>query len=130
VFRWVEHTAELELEIEAPSQEAVFGEALAAFAELVRNGSGQNLTREVELEAGEPALLLAEWLSELVYLADAEQFVPERIAALELGDDRLRATVEGHRGEPRPLVKAVTLHRLDFSRDDTVGWRARVVLDV
>lgn len=130
MFRWVEHTAELELEIEAPSPEAVFDEALAAFAELVGNGRGPKMTRELEVEAEEPALLLADWLSELVYLADAEQFVPERIAALELGDDRLRATVEGHLGEPRPLVKAVTLHRLDFGRDDTVGWRARVVLDV
>jgi SHS2 domain-containing protein len=130
VFRWVEHTAELELEIEAPSQEAVYGEALAAFAELIGDGSGTRATHELELVAEEPPLLLAEWLSELVYLADAEQFVPERIAALELGEDRLRATIEGHLGEPRPLVKAVTLHRLEFRRDDTVGWRARVVLDV
>jgi SHS2 domain-containing protein len=130
MFRWVDHTAELELEIEAPSQEAVFGETLTAFAELVGNGSGPRITRELEVEAEEPALLLAEWLSELIYLADAEQFVPERILALELGDDRLRASVEGHRGEPRPLVKAVTLHRLEFRWDDTVGWRARVVLDV
>ena len=130
MFRWVEHTAELELEIEAPSQEEVFGEALAAFAELAGDGSGPRMTRELEVEADEPALLLAEWLNELVYLADAEQFVPKRIAALELGEDRLRATVEGHRGDPRPLVKAVTLHRLEFQRDDTVGWRARVVLDV
>jgi SHS2 domain-containing protein len=130
VFRWVEHTAELELEIEAPSQEAVFGEALAALTELIGHGSGPRTTRELEVEADEPALLLAEWLSELVYLADAEQFVPERIAALELGEDKLRATIEGHLGEPRPLVKAVTLHRLEFRPDDTVGWRARVVLDV
>jgi SHS2 domain-containing protein len=130
VFRWVEHTAELELEIEAPSEEAVFGEALAAFAELVGDGSGAWTTRELEVEAHEPALLLGEWLSELVYLADAEQFVPERIAALELGEGMLRATVEGHRGDPKPLVKGVTLHRLEFRRDDTVGWRARVVLDV
>jgi SHS2 domain-containing protein len=130
VFRWLEHTAELELEIEAPSKEAVFGEALAAFAGLVGNGSGPRTTRELEVEADEPALLLAEWLSELVYLADAEQFVPERIAALELGEDKLRATIEGHLGEPRPLVKAVTLHRLEFRPDGTVGWRARVVLDV
>lgn len=130
MFRWVEHTAELELEIEAPSKEAVFGEALAAFAELVGNGSGPRTMRVLEVEADEPGLLLAEWLSELVYLADAEQFVPERIAALELGEDRLRAAIEGHLGEPRPLVKAVTLHRLEFRPDDTVGWHARVVLDV
>jgi SHS2 domain-containing protein len=130
VFRWVGHTAELELEIEAPSKEAVFGEALAALTELIEHGSGPTTTRELEVESDEPALLLAEWLSELVYLADAEQFVPERIAALELGEDSLRATIEGHVGEPRPLVKAVTLHRLEFQPDDTVGWRARVVLDV
>jgi len=130
VFRWVEHTAELELEIEAPSEEAVFGEALAAITELLGDGSGPQLTREVEVAADEADMLLVEWLSELVYLAETEEFVPERIASLELDAGRLRATVEGHRGEPRQLVKAVTLHRLEFGRDDTLGWRARVVLDV
>jgi SHS2 domain-containing protein len=130
VFRWVEHTAELGLEIEARSPEAVFEEALAAFAELVGDGDGTPMTREVEVEADEPALLLVDWLGELLYLADAEQFVPERTTSLELGDGRLRATIEGHRGEPRQLLKAITLHQLEFRRDDTVGWRAHVVLDV
>lgn len=130
MFRWLEHTAELGLEIEAPSREAVFEEALAAFAELVGGADGPLMTREVEVEADEPGLLLVEWLSELLYLADAEQFVPERIASFELGNGGLRATIEGRRGEPRQLLKAVTLHRLEFREDDTVGWRAHVVLDV
>lgn len=129
MFRWVEHTAELELELEAPDEAAIFGQALTAVAELIGDGSGPHLTHEVEVEADEPALLLVEWLSELVYLAETEQFVPERIASLELGYGRLRATVEGHRGEPSQLVKAITLHRLEFRRLDD-GWRARVVLDV
>jgi SHS2 domain-containing protein len=130
VFRWVDHTAELELEIEAPSEEAVFDEALTAVAELIGEGGGPIVTREIEVEADEPALLLVEWLNELLYLGEAEQFVPERVVALELGEGRLRATVEGRRGEPRQLVKAVTLHRLELDGDDTVGWHARVVLDV
>jgi SHS2 domain-containing protein len=130
VFRWVEHTAELELEIDAQSEAAVFEEALAALKELVGDGGGPRVTRELSVEADERALLLVEWLSELVYLAEAEQFVPERVASLELGDGSLRATVEGHRGEPAHLVKAVTLHGLELRRDDKVGWRARVVLDV
>lgn len=130
MFRWLEHTAELGLEIEAPSREAVFAEALAAFAGLVGGGEGSLTTREVEAEADEPGLLLVEWLSELLYLADAEQFVPERIATLELDGNRLRATVEGRLGEPAQLLKAVTLHRLEFREDATVGWRAHVVLDV
>ena len=125
----MEHTAELELEIEASSEAAVFAEALRAFAELVDGGSGRPVTREVEVEADDGAMLLVEWLSELVYLSEVEQFVPERIAALELSEGKLRATVEGHRGRPRHLVKAVTLHRLELRRDGD-GWRARVVLDV
>jgi SHS2 domain-containing protein len=130
VYRWVEHTAELELEIEAASAEAVFEEALAALAELLGDGGGDRVTRELELEAREPALLLVEWLGELVYLSEAERFVPERVASLALGDGSLHATVEGHLGEPAHLVKAVTLHRLELREVDTVGWRGRVVLDV
>jgi SHS2 domain-containing protein len=130
VFRWVDHTAELELEIEAPSEEAVFSEALAALADLVGDGGGPSVTREVEVAADDGALLLVEWLSELVYLSELEELVPERIAALELTEGRLRATVQGHRGRPRHLVKAVTLHRLELTGDDDAGWRARVVLDV
>lgn len=130
MFRWVEHTAELELEIEAPSEAAVFEEALIAFAELAGDGGDHAVTHELEVEAEESSMLLVEWLNELVYLSEAEQFVPARIASLELADGRLRATVEGHRGEPKHLVKAVTLHRLALWQDDTAGWHARVVLDV
>lgn len=129
MFRWVEHTAELELELEASSEAGVFAEALAAFAELVGGGSGSPVTREVEVEADDHALLLVEWLNELVYLCEVERFVPERVTALELGEHSLRATVEGHAGSPRHYVKGVTLHRLELRRADD-GWRARVVLDV
>ena len=129
MYQWVEHAAELELRIEAPTEQAVFADALAAFAELV-DGGGDPDRHELELEADDPASLLVEWLNELVYLADVEQFVPERLAELELDGGRLRATVEGRRGEPRPLVKAVTLHGLAFQPDGEAGWRARVVLDV
>jgi SHS2 domain-containing protein len=129
VYRWVEHTAELELEIEAPSEQAVFAEALAAFAELVDDAGGKAMTKEVELKADDDAMLLVEWLSELVYLAEVDRFVPARIKTLKLADGGLTATVEGHRSRPRQLVKAVTLHRLELHEDKN-GWHARVVLDV
>lgn len=130
MFRWVDHTAELELEIEAPSLEMVFSEALAALAELAGDGDGPTVMREVEIEASDLPLLLAEWLSELVYISEVEQLVPERIASMEVAEGTLRATIQGRRGKPRHLVKAVTLHRLELSGDDETGWRARVVLDV
>ena len=131
MYRWVEHTAEFELEIEAETEAAVFADALAALAELLADdGAGPSEQRELELEAADRAALLADWLDELVYLADVDAFVPERLAEIELDGNGLQASVTGHRGSPSALVKAVTRHRLAFARDENRKWRARLVLDV
>jgi SHS2 domain-containing protein len=128
MYRFVEHTAELELELEADSAEGVLEEALRAFRELAGPADGQRIERAVELEAGDAPALLAAWLDELLYLADTEGLVPER-AELAVRGTHVTGVLHARRGEPRPLVKAVTLHRLRFRREDGV-WRGRVVLDV
>ncbi len=81
------------------------------------------------MESADPEALLADWLSELAYLAGTADFVPEGIDELELRDTSLRALVRGRPGRPVPLVKAVTYHGLEF-RKDCDGWQARIVLDV
>jgi SHS2 domain-containing protein len=129
VYRWIDHTAELELRIEAATQPDLFADALAAFAELVGDGEGDRAHHDVSLEADTAEDLLAAWLDELVYLADVEGFVPDA-AKLDLEGGRLRAGVHGRRGAARPLVKAVTRHGLTVEPDPRAGWRARVVLDV
>jgi len=129
LYRWIDHTSELELRIEAPTEEDVFADALAAFAELAGRSAGSDDRRTIELEADERGLLLVDWLNELVYLADSDGFEPAALEELRLGDGRLSATVAGRRGRPRPLVKAVSLHGLRYTREDD-GWQARVVLDV
>lgn len=129
-YRWVDHTGELELEIEAPAQEDVFRDATAAFAQLVGEGvGGDPVKRELRLEGGERAVLLVDWLDELVYLAETEGLVAEDVSALELSDGGMTATLIGHVGNPRHLVKGATYHRLVFEQVPQ-GFRARVVLDV
>lgn len=130
VYEWVDHTAEVELRIEAPSEEGVFRDALAAFAELVEDEGGtQSAVYAIEVQAEDRPALLAEWLDELVYLADVEQFVPERVISLQLEGASLVASVHGRRGAPRPIVKAVTRHGLELSPVEG-GWLGRVVFDV
>lgn len=128
VFRFVEHTAELELELEADSPEGVLEEARRALEELAGTGTGESVELPIEVEATDLPALLAAWLDELVFIADAEGIVAES-ADLLLDGRRLTGVVRGRRGEPRPLVKAVTLHRLRFRPENGV-WRGRVVLDV
>ena len=127
-YRWVDHTAELELHVEAPTPELVLHHSLRAFAELTGPATGPPQSHEVELEAPDLAALLAQWLEELVFLAETERFVPEE-AEIVLRNTSLRATVRGRAGEPRPLVKAVTYHGLELTHEGG-SWRARVVLDV
>lgn len=135
MFRWVDHTAELELEIEAPSEEAVFADALTALAELLtsadeREGEGEpGIRRDVSVEADDRPALLAAWMEELVFLAEIEGFEPVTVERLELGPCSADARVTGRLGRPRPLVKAVTYHRLSFGAAND-GYRATVVLDV
>jgi len=37
-YRWVEHTAEVELQIEAPSEKEIFADALRALRKLLADG--------------------------------------------------------------------------------------------
>jgi SHS2 domain-containing protein len=83
----------------------------------------------VSAEGDDRPALLAAWMEELVFLAEAEGFEPLAMQALELGPHSAQATVTGRLGQPPPLVKAVTYHRLSFARAGH-GYRATVVLDV
>lgn len=130
---WIEHTSELQLELHAPSEAGVFQQALLALRELFEDengsGSGRTAERPVEVEATDRAALLAEWLAELVFLAETEGLVPDGVRDLVVGEDSVTGVVRGRLNEPRHLVKAVTYHDLELRRDRD-GWRGNVVLDV
>lgn len=129
--RWVEHTAEVELAIEAASAEGVLAEAAVALGEVLpEDRAGGPVRREIALHASDLPALLAEWLNELVYLAERDGFVPERVEKMKLDGAALSAVVVGSRASPQSLVKAVTYHRLELKRLDHGRWSARVTLDV
>ena len=126
---WVEHTSELELHVEAPSAEAAVGEATAALGEILGEPTDEPVTRALQVEARDPAGLLAAWLEELVFLAEQDELIAQDARDVRLEDTRLRGRLVARRGRPSHLVKAVTYHRLAFEPTDA-GWTATVVLDV
>jgi len=128
-FRWVETPGTLEIEIEGPDERAVFVEGFGAMCELLAGDVAERgVTRTVELAGRDRAALLADWLAELAILGDTEGLVPERLADLELGEEGLRATVEGGRGTPGRTLKGANYDRLALERSGE-GWVARAVLD-
>jgi SHS2 domain-containing protein len=134
-YRWLEHTGELRLEIEAPDEAGVFSEALAALGELIGeegeddDGRGEQEVRPIAVDGRDLATLLAECLTEALFLAETEDLVPLGLDAVHLRAGRLEAKLIGRHGRPTPLVKAVTYHDLRFEQSGST-WRANVVLDV
>jgi SHS2 domain-containing protein len=131
--RFVEHTGELELVLEAPDLPSLFEEAARALADLMAEDAGGPPTappEHVELAAADRASLLVDWLNELVYRADVAKRVYHDVHVVRATDRALRATLRGREPTaPRTAVKAATWHRLSV-RETAVGLAATVVLDV
>lgn len=133
MHRWIDHTAELELRLEADSERALLAEALEALGELLaehaHSTEGPAEAHEIHASAPDRPALLAEWLSELVFLVETQGLLPQRVERLELRGEQLEASVSGRRCSPPHLVKAVTYHRLEMTERDGV-WEGTVILDV
>jgi SHS2 domain-containing protein len=145
--RQVEHTADLALDVWAPSEEALLVEAARALVDCLegdrtpgdraagdrrsRESRAPLGTRELAFECIDPEDRLVQWLNEVLFLATVEAFLV-RDAEIHLEPTHLRARVYGEAADPtRPLaeIKSATYHelRLEHSSD---GARAHVVLDV
>jgi SHS2 domain-containing protein len=114
----------------------VFEQGFEAMRELLgdapdtdEGAGGPAVKRRIALQGSDRAVLLADWLAELAYLAETEGLVPWRLPSLELTETGLQAVVEGTEGTPPHLVKAATYHRLALETANG-RWRATVVLDV
>jgi SHS2 domain-containing protein len=131
MYRFLEHTAELGLEVEAANLEELLEDAALAFAELVAPGaSGARSRRSIELALIDDETLLADWLNELLFLAESGGFVPQSVERCGWAPGRLTADVTGFVGTPRPVIKAVTYHDLELVEDENGAWKGRVILDV
>jgi SHS2 domain-containing protein len=126
-------TAEIAFELRAPTLASLLVEAGHRLASVERRGKAPAESgewREITVEAPDREALLVAWLNELIYLVDAEQWLPNGFEPMEVAPTRCRMRVRG-RHEPALTgqVKAATHHALAI-RDLTDGMAARVVLDV
>ncbi len=135
-YRLIEHTADGGLVIEAANAEALFAEAALALADQVvdRRSLRAVESRTVTAEAMDWTDLMINWLREVLYLMNGEQWLVKEAAVETLSETRLSARLAGESFDParhalKSEIKAVTYHQ---ARVDHQGglWRARVILDL
>lgn len=94
----LDHTPELELWLHAPSWPELVAEAGRALGEqLVPGGVARvgGASRQLTVKATDRASLLAAWLNELLFHAEAEWWVPLEIADVRASDTEVHARVRG-----------------------------------
>ncbi|GIW93482.1 MAG: protein archease [Pirellulaceae bacterium] len=137
MFRVFDHTADLGLEVEAASFEELLAEAgRALFSVIVLNLNDVQpcLEHTIRLARDEPAWVLADWLSELLYVFETRKWLfnqfhitctSEQIEARCHGEpvDRSRHRLDHE-------VKAITYHELECRQASDGRWIARVILDI
>jgi SHS2 domain-containing protein len=138
-FTFVPHTADLAVCLRAASRPGLFETAAAALVEAITDPAAVRAVEErtVVLEGTDLELLLVDWLHELLYLFETEDFLPaDTQVAFERdeGPHRLTALVRGElRDESRHpikvLIKAVTYHGLEIVPRGQ-GYEATVIFDI
>lgn len=128
-----DHLSEVRLRVRAGSLGDLLAEAGRALGELQLRGmdvTPGGSWRHLSVSALDRSVLLADWLNELIFLAEAERWLGLDFEMEAAEDGRVEARGWGVRLERAPgLVKAATLHGV---RVDEVagGVEGEVILDI
>ena len=135
-FRTLEHTADVGFEAFGSTREEVFANAGRALMNIIVDLDSIEAREEVPLQISgpDPESVLVNWLSEILYLHDAEGWLFRDFEIQSLQDNSLRAMARGEkflrpRHQAKLLVKAITYHQLALE-ENPQGWRAQVYVDI
>ena len=135
-FSILEHTADIGFEAFGTTRAEVFGNAGRALFHIIVDPSVVEPRDEAKIlaQGANPAELLVNWLSELLYYHDAEGWLFRDFEVISLSDNAIQAIARGEKFDParhqlKLLVKAITYHQLALEKNAD-GWRAQVYVDI
>ncbi len=136
-YRILDHTADISVLVRAPTLNDLYDAATRALFDVildVRTIEPRESVRVEVADAADSEDLIVRYLSEVLFLHDARDWVFRGASVEELQDRRVVAHPVGERFDAarhriERQVKAVTYHNLLLSQDRD-GWTARFVLDL
>jgi SHS2 domain-containing protein len=133
-FEILEHPADLGIRSFGDTLAGAFENAARGLISVILEARSvdERSERTIAVSASDREHLLVRWLSEVLYLYDAERFVPAAIRIVEFSDHNLKAEIPGEdfdeqRHHRKLDVKAITYHQL---RIEPVGRRHQVTVFV
>lgn len=126
-FRFVPHTADIAVELQAPDETGLYQAGVDALRELLVGTSSVAAREEraIGRRGGDPAERLVHFLSDVLYLYETQRFVAVRVTPSGIAGEPF----DPARHEAQREVKAVTHHGARVEREGS-GYRATIIFDV
>jgi SHS2 domain-containing protein len=132
----IEHTGDIGIRLSASSREELFYSAAMAMVHLIYPSAkilSKNI-RTIKVSGDDDEQLLVNWLSEINFHFQTEQFLPAEILTLEIENRILKAVLSGDKIKHKNMtiqndIKAVTYHKLLVKQENDF-WSCQVIFDV
>ena len=136
MFEVLEHVADIGFRASAPTLPELFESAAEALVSIALNTENVDPreSKQLTAEGDSNESLLVNWLSEVLYWLDGEQFAMSAFKVRELTCSRVTGEAKGEpcdpaRHEAKLVVKGVTYHQLKIENGSR-GWSCEVYLDI
>ena len=133
-FEFLEHTADVKFRVRGKSLNDIFSNCALAVSHIISRGEKIKDLKEknIAVSGKDYESLLYNFIDELIYLFDAENFVVCK-AEVEILDGELKAVVYGDdasRYKDLDSIKAATYAEMYIKQLKNKTWEAQVVVDV
>lgn len=136
-FKFLEHTADAKFQAFGKTMEEAFSNAALATFSIITNTKKvkENVKHDIECSAKDLKSLLYDFLEELVFLLDTEDFLLNNVGEIKIYKDELyflRAVVVGDKAdnyETTGDIKAVTYYDMEIKKEKN-KCMVQVVLDL
>lgn len=135
-FEFLEHTADIKFRINAKDINGIFENTVLAVSDIISRGKKikPTLKKEIEVSGDDYESLLYNFIDELIYLVDAEGFVPSN-AEINVWEGKkiARGTLYGDKTEnykELDHIKSATYAEMFMKKVKGKGWQAQAVVDV
>lgn len=136
MFRTIDHSADVAVEIEGDTIEELFIEGMCALSSIAVKCSEKKIDEdiEVEVEGIDMEDLFVRWLNEGIYLIYVKKLLPVKISHVRIKSLKIFASLGVKRivqNRERYLMelKAATYHGLSLEKVNR-GYRIKVVFDI
>ncbi|MDP7198275.1 MAG: archease [Candidatus Woesearchaeota archaeon] len=132
-FEFLEHTADVKFKCYGKTLAEVFENVVRALSHHMNRGEAVKTTKtkELKVEGTDHQNLLYNFIDEVLYLLDAENFLVAE-ATVTIEGNKLKATIKGDDSkvyDNLDHIKAATYAEM-YVKETSEGWEARAVVDV